>query len=116
MKKYKVEQDVKIITLPDKELDRDYTPPVVPEKKKEEPEKNALKKARNNACISMVNEFLGVGGFSKVFKFKKDEKNKAVKKIMSNPKIYSTKLTIVDSVKREVFGMIKCACKHTVKL
>jgi serine/threonine protein kinase len=59
---------------------------------------------------------LGVGGFSKVFKFKKDEKNKAVKKIMSNPKIYSTKLTIVDSVKREVFGMIKCACKHTVKL
>ena len=35
---------------------------------------------------------------------------------MSNPKIYSAKLTIVDSVKREVFGMIKCACKHTVKL
>ena len=30
--------------------------------------------------------------------------------------IYSTKLTIVDSVKRAVFGMIKCECKHTIKL
>ena len=114
MKKYKFEQDVKIIRLPDKELDRDYTPPVVPEKKKEEPEKNALKKARNNTCISMVNEFLGVGGFSKVFRFKK-EKDKAVKKIVLDPLIYSKKLTIIDSVKREVFGMVKCACKHAIK-
>ena len=113
MKKYKVEQDVKITTLPDKELDRDYAPPVVPEKKKEDQEKN-IKRARNNTCISMVNEFLGVGGFSKVFRFKK-EKDKAVKKIILDPLIYSKKLTIIDSVKREVFGMVKCACKHTIR-
>ena len=62
----------------------------------------------------MVNEFLGVGGFSKVFRFKK-EKDKAVKKIVLDPLIYSKKLTIIDSVKREVFGMVKCACKHAIK-
>ena len=63
----------------------------------------------------MVNEFLGVGGFSKVYRFKK-EKDKAVKKIMLDPLIYSTKLPILNSVKREVFGMIKCSCDHTIKL
>jgi serine/threonine protein kinase len=121
MKKYKVEQDVKIKILPDKELNTDYAPPIVPDRKPNpipEPDKkseNNTRKPRNNSCVSMVNEFLGVGGFSKVYRFKK-EKDKAVKKIMSNPLIYSTKLTILDSVKREVFGMVKCACKHTIKL
>ena len=123
-KKLKTEQEIVIQTLTDKELN-DYAPPIVSAKKSNVvlPEKNAdgnpqepLKRARNNIYVSMVNEFLGVGGFSKVYKFKKDDKHKAVKKIMSNPKIYSAKLTIVDSVKREVFGMTKCACKHTVKL
>ena len=128
-KKYKTEQEVEIQTLTDKELNSDYAPPIVsakrpniiaPIEKSSDPAVNAaqeaVRRAKNNTCVSMVNEFLGVGGFSNVYKFKKDDKNKAVKKIMSNPKIYSAKLTILDSVKREVFGMIKCACKHTVKL
>ena len=125
-KKYKTEQEVEIQTLTDKEL-KDYDPPIVSSKRpniitpaSSNPAVNSaqevVRRAKNNTCVSMVNEFLGVGGFSKVYKFKKDDKNKAVKKIMSNPKIYSAKLTILDSVKREVFGMIKCACKHTVKL
>ena len=123
-KKLKTEQEIVIQTLTDKEL-KDFDPPIVSAKKPflSQPVKNAdgstkemTRRAKNSSCVSMVNEFLGVGGFSKVYKFKKDDKNKAVKKIMSNPKIYSAKLTIVDSVKREVFGMIKCACKHTVKL
>ena len=124
-KKLKTEQEIIIQTLTDKELN-DYAPPIVsakkpnfmviPEKNEDGTPKETLRRAKNNTCVSMVNEFLGVGGFSKVYKFKKDDQHKAVKKIMSNPKIYSAKLTIVDSVKREVFGMIKCACKHTVKL
>ena len=123
-KKYKTEQEVEIQTLTDKELN-DYAPPIVSAKrpnlivndKNADPNgQDVYRRAKNNTCVSMVNEFLGVGGFSKVYKFKKDDKNKAVKKIMSNPKIYSAKLTILDSVKREVFGMLKCACKHTIKL
>ena len=124
-KNYKVEQEVEIQTLTDKEL-KDYQPPIVSAKnpnlnlaqnKNADPNNtDTIRRAKNTNYVSMVNEFLGVGGFSKVYKFKKDDKNKAVKKIMSNPKIYSAKLTILDSVKREVFGMLKCACKHTVKL
>ena len=112
MKKYKNETEVKIKTLEDKILNTDYAPPIVPEKKTQE---NTSKRVRNNSYISMVNEFLGVGGFSKVYRFKK-EKDKAVKKIMLDPLIYSTKLPILNSVKREVFGMVKCACSHTIKL
>ena len=112
MKKYKNEKDVKFKTLPDKELNTDYSPPIVPEKKTEQ---NPSKRVRNNSYVSMVNEFLGVGGFSKVYRFKKD-KTKAIKKIMLDPLIYSQKLTIVDSVKREVFGMVKCESKHTIKI
>ena len=119
---YENEQEVIIQTLTDKEL-KDYTPPIVLTKPKTPPEpepsanpKPFANRPKNSGYVSMVNEFLGVGGFSKVYKFKKDDKNKAVKKIMLNPKIYSAKLTIVDSVKREVFGMLKCACKHTVQL
>ena len=33
MKKYKVEQDVKMTILPDKILSTDYAPPIVPERK-----------------------------------------------------------------------------------
>ena len=112
MKKYKVEQDVKPKILPDKELNTDYAPPIVPDKKADQ---NNSRRLRNNSYVSMVNEFLGVGGFSKVYRFKK-EKDKALKKIMADPLIYSSKLTILDSVKREVFGMVKCACNHTIKL
>ena len=121
MKKYKSEQEVKIKTLPDKILNTDYAPPIVPEKKPDPPpdadkkNQNNTRRVRNNTYVSMVNEFLGVGGFSKVYRYKK-EKDKAIKKIMLDPLIYSHKLTIIDSVKREVFGMVKCACKHTIKL
>ena len=119
MKKYKVEQDVKMTILPDKILSTDYAPPIVPERKIEsqndQNKNNNTRKAKNNNFVSMVNEFLGVGGFSKVYRYKK-EKDKAIKKIMLDPLIYSHKLTIIDSVKREVFGMVKCACKHTIKL
>ena len=120
MKKYKNEKEVKIKTLPDKVLNTDYAPPIVPEKRPDPPPNSDKKqegnrRPRNNSYVSMVNEFLGVGGFSKVYRYKK-EKDKAIKKIMLDPLIYSTKLTIVDSVKREVFGMIKCECKHTIKL
>ena len=121
MKKYKSEQEVKIKTLPDKILNTDYAPPIVPEKKPDPPpdadkkNQNNTRRVRNNTYVSMVNEFLGVGGFSKVYRYKK-EKDKAIKKIMLDPLIYSTKLPILNSVKREVFGMVKCACSHTIKL
>ena len=101
MKKYKVEQDVKMTILPDKILSTDYAPPIVPERKIEsqndQNKNNNTRKAKNNNFVSMVNEFLGVGGFSKVYRYKK-EKDKAIKKIMLDPLIY------------------KCACKHTIKL
>ena len=128
MKKYKTEKDVVIKTLTDAEL-VDYSPPVSfnkgsstftsPESKQDDPsQKNNETTARpkNSSCVSIVEEVLGVGGFSKVYKFKKEPESKAIKKIMSNPKIYSAKLTIVDSIKREIFGMTRCACKHTVKV
>jgi serine/threonine protein kinase len=128
MKKYKTEKDVVIKTLTDAEL-ADYGPPVSFNKGKstfDNPEKNSeskdnsegttiIRRPKNSSCVTIVEEVLGVGGFSKVYKSKKEE-NKAIKKIMSNPKIYSAKLTIVDSIKREIFGMTRCACKHTVKV
>ena len=133
MKKYKNEKEVTIKTLTDQEL-ADYGPPVSFNKSKapfdnankaenqknqensSEPSTINTSRPKNSSCVSIVEQVLGVGGFSKVYKFKKDPENKAIKKIMSNPKIYSAKLTIVDSVKREIFGMTRCACKHTVKV
>ena len=128
MKKYKTEKDVVIKTLTDAEL-ADYGPPVSfnkgkstfenPENKSESKDNTdgtgTIRRPKNSSCVTIVEEVLGVGGFSKVYKSKKEE-NKAIKKIMSNPKIYSAKLTIVDSIKREIFGMTRCACKHTVKV
>ena len=122
MKKYHTEYEVTIRTLSEKEL-VDYAPPVVSKQSEKSDiippkseNKEGQKKPRNSQSLSLVNEFLGVGGFSKVYKFKKDKEHKAIKKIMSNPKIYSAKLTIVDSIKREIFGMVKCASKHTIKV
>ena len=56
-----------------------------------------------------------MGVFSKVYRFRK-EKDKAAKKIMLDPMIYSAKLIIVNSVKSEVFGIFKCQFKHATKL
>ena len=58
MKKYKVEQDVKMKILPDKVLNTDYSPPIVPEKKQntsDDNKNNNARKARNNNFVSMVN-------------------------------------------------------------
>ena len=61
-------------------------------------------------------EYLGTGGFSKVYKFRGDLENKAVKKIFADPKYYSKKLTAEDSIKREVFGMKKIDCDNSLKI
>ena len=39
-----------------------------------------------NFAFSSITEYLGVGGFSKVYKYKGDLENKAVKKIFADPK------------------------------
>ena len=62
---------------------------------------------RTNFTFCSKIEYLGVGGFSKVYKYRGDLENKAVKKIFADPKYYSKKLTAEDSIKREVFGMKK---------
>ena len=94
-KNLKTEQEIVIQTLTNKELN-DYASPIVsakkpnlilPEKDADGNPKEPIRRAKNTTCITMVNEYLGLGGFSKVYKFKKDDKHKAVKKIMSNPKI-----------------------------
>ena len=61
-------------------------------------------------------EYLGSGGFSKVYKYRGDLENKAVKKIMADPKYYSKSLTAEDSIKREVYGMTKVDCNHSLKV
>ena len=61
-------------------------------------------------------EYLGSGGFSKVYKYRGDLENKAVKKVMADPKYYSKSLTAEDSIKREVYGMMKVDCNHSLKV
>ena len=135
MKKFKTEFEVEIKTLTDQELLK-YAPPIISNKKtvttdhriknvqnittdnnqNSTTSKNPLSNRRNTTIVTTTNEFLGVGGFSKVYKFSGDIEKKAIKKISLNPKIYSAKLTIVDSVKREIYGLLRCACEHSVKL
>ena len=71
---------------------------------------------RTNFTFTSKIEYLGVGGFSKVYKYKGDLENKAVKKIFADPKYYSKKLTAEDSIKREVFGMKKVNCANSLKV
>ena len=89
MKKYKNEKEVTIKTLTDQEL-ADYGPPVSfnksktpfdnankPENQKNqenssEPSTTNATRPKNSSCVSIVEQVLGVGGFSKVYKFKKN--------------------------------------------
>ena len=45
-----------------------------------------------------------------------DLENKAVKKVMVDPLYYSKALTGVDSIKREIYGMIKINCKNSLQV
>jgi len=115
------EKDIEIITLQDSNL-KIFSPPsniskarcnypVSPDKKN-----NQKNKERGNFYFSSKDEYLGVGGFSKVYKFRGDLENKAVKKVMVDPLYYSKSLTAVDSIKREIYGMIKINCENSLKV
>ena len=71
---------------------------------------------RTNFIFSSKVEYLGIGGFSKVYRYRGDIENKAVKKIIADPKYYSKALTAVDSIKREVYGMKKIKCENSLKV
>ena len=121
-KEYENEKDIEILTLPTSKL-QIFSPPstigladqfVAPRTtdlniKYASPE-------RTNFTFCSKNEYLGVGGFSKVYKFRGDIENKAVKKIYADPKYYSKKLTAEDSIKREIFGMKKINCNNSLKI
>ena len=119
------EKDIEIITLPDSKL-QIFTPPttigltsnyMIPRTPNLNITSNSLfDPQRTNFTFCSKIEYLGVGGFSKVFKYRGDIENKAVKKIFADPKYYSKKLTAEDSIKREVFGMKKINCNNSLKI
>ena len=119
------EKDIEIITLPDSKL-QIFTPPttrgltsnyMIPKTPNLNITSNSLfDPQRTNFTFCSKIEYLGVGGFSKVFKYRGDIENKAVKKIFADPKYYSKKLTAEDSIKREVFGMKKINCNNSLKI
>jgi serine/threonine protein kinase len=117
------EKDIKIITLSDDKL-QIFSPPSsinqFPKNISHIPnnESNHTIIYPNKAGFTFVSkvEYLGSGGFSKVYKFRGDLENKAVKKIISDPKYYSKVLTAEDSIKREVYGMTKINCDHSLKV
>ena len=121
------EKDIEIITLPESKL-HIFSPPTSIDKtcKYMMPRTPNLNLAGNslldserpsgNFTFSSVVEYLGVGGFSKVYKYKGDLENKAVKKIFADPKYYSKVLTAEDSIKREVYGMKKINCENSLKV
>ena len=119
------ENDIEIITLPDSKL-QIFTPPttigltsnyMIPRTPNLNITSNSLfDPQRTNFTFCSKIEYLGVGGFSKVFKYRGDIENKAVKKIFADPKYYSKKLTAEDSIKREVFGMKKINCNNSLKI
>ena len=76
---------------------------------------NCSSSTKNCSIVSSTYDYIGEGGFSKIYKFSEDPDNKAVKKIIYNPKIYSKTLSIEESVKREYYGMKQCECKNCVK-
>jgi serine/threonine protein kinase len=119
------EKDIKIITLPDSKL-QIFGPPfsigqtnnyMLPRTPNLNLASNGLfEPERANFTFSSKIEYLGVGGFSKVYRYRGDLENKAVKKIFADPKYYSKKLTAEDSIKREVFGMQKIKCENSIKV
>ena len=120
------EKDIKIITLSDEKLLIFSPPTSINQFDKNNPHssnndsKNTVIYANNSnkagfTYFSKV-EYLGSGGFSKVYKYRGDLENKAVKKVMADPKYYSKSLTAEDSIKREVYGMTKVDCNHSLKV
>ena len=119
------EKDIEIVTLPDSKL-QIFTPPtsigltsnyMIPKTPNLNITSNSLfDPERTNFTFCSKIEYLGVGGFSKVFKYRGDIENKAVKKIFADPKYYSKKLTAEDSIKREIFGMKKINCNNSLKV
>ena len=117
------EKDIEIITLPDNKL-KIFMPPstigpadfIVPRSPNLEKDKNIHEPDRTNFTFSSKLEYLGSGGFSKVYKYRGDLEKKAVKKIVADPKYYSKKLTAEDSIKREIFGMTKVDCDNSLKV
>ena len=114
------EKDIKITTLSDEKL-QILSPPTSINLSNSNNHNLGSKNVSNspNKCgftyLSKV-EYLGAGGFSKVYKFRGDLENKAVKKVMADPKYYSKSLTAEDSIKREVYGMTKVDCEHSLKV
>ena len=96
------EKDIEIITLSDSKL-QIFSPPTTIDQKSNymSPRTPNLNKTNNKSFESERNfifctksEYLGMGGFSKVYKYRGDLENKAVKKIFADPKYYSKKLTV----------------------
>ena len=120
------EKDIKITTLSNDKL-LIFSPPTsinqfnknIPHSKNSEPKNTVIYSNNSNKAgftyFSKV-EYLGSGGFSKVYKYRGDLENKAVKKVMADPKYYSKSLTAEDSIKREVYGMTKVDCDHSLKV
>jgi len=120
------EKDIKITTLSNDKL-LIFSPPTsinqfnknIPHSKNSEPKNTVIYSNNSNKAgftyFSKV-EYLGSGGFSKVYKYRGDLENKAVKKVMADPKYYSKSLTAEDSIKREVYGMIKVDSDHSLKV
>ena len=118
------EKDIEIITLPDNKL-KIFLPPsslgpainyLMPRTPNLSIKNNLHEQDRTNFTFSSKLEYLGSGGFSKVYKYRGDLDKKAVKKIIADPKYYSKKLTAEDSIKREVFGMAKVNCENSLKV
>ena len=119
------EKDVEIITLPDSKLDI-FSPPanIAPSRAfapltpniVRNPSTISTNSERTSFSFSSKLEYLGMGGFSKVYKYRGDIENKAVKKIFADPKYYSKKLTAEDSIKREVYGMSRIKCPHSLRV
>mgnify|MGYP002869042663 CR=1 FL=1 len=120
------EKDIKIITLSDEKLLIFSPPTSINQFDKNNPHssnndsKNTVIYANNSNKAGFTYfskaEYLGSGGFSKVYKYRGDLENKAVKKVMADPKYYSKSLTAEDSIKREVYGMTKVDCNHSLKV
>ena len=109
------EKDIKIITLSDSKL-QIFSPPTSINQYNKSPSPNIPLNPKGGFTYFSKVEYLGSGGFSKVYKYRGDLENKAVKKIMADPKYYSKVLTAEDSIKREVYGMTKVDCNHSLKV
>ena len=118
------EKDIKITTLSDEKL-LIFSPPTsinqfnknnIPPNQNKESNNTLIHGNKGGFTYLSKVEYLGAGGFSKVYKYRGDMENKAVKKVMADPKYYSKSLTAEDSIKREVYGMTKVDCNHSLKV